>query len=359
MSVGTYTMTAHFTQAVDKVTFNDTAKYTVDINPQFRLELQNLTNAFNLSGCMYPGTLAWQTVKIENTGTVNLSNIVLVLNVEDASTASQSHFVIRDTLIFTIPVGDIVEYTFKEQYAVPSNYIYNVKVIGYLACDSAMLYESHVISECADFDDISLVGLVNPPEGEKDVQGQSVNIEINLKNYSEMRTWEDVVITAIISYVKEGIVYTSKLSDNLDIKELKDTVYRFKDSYIVPDEEQYSLTIYIDKQDAYQHNDTLIAMRETIKAPGIGMVNLLAIRLEQNVPNPTNDKTVIRYSVPQDGEVAFKIYSVSGQVLYNEVENVSFGEHELEINISNFAAGVYFYMMEFEGQRITKRMSKQ
>jgi len=71
----------------------------------------------------------------------------------------------------------------------------------------------------------------------------------------------------------------------------------------------------------------------------------------------TEGRRKIRYSVPQDGEVNFKIYSTNRQLLYNKVENVSFGEHELVINTSNFASGIYFYTMEFEGQRITKRMS--
>jgi hypothetical protein len=51
------------------------------------------------------------------------------------------------------------------------------------------------------------------------------------------------------------------------------------------------------------------------------------------------------------------VYSVSGQLLYTKQEDVSFGSHQIELNLSDYAAGIYFYTMQYNGQRLVKRMS--
>jgi hypothetical protein len=65
---------------------------------------------------------------------------------------------------------------------------------------------------------------------------------------------------------------------------------------------------------------------------------------------------VIHYSVPTDGSVTFNVYSISGQVLYSQTVETTFGAHSIELNTSALAAGLYFYSMEFKGQRLVKRM---
>ena len=356
---GIYPIKAYFAQSIDDMPANDTAVYNLNFNPQFRIELQQMTDIQSFQRCIYPETSVSQNIKIENIGTVELSNIVMILDIEDVSVTPSSHFIIRDTLNVSIPVGHTENYSFKKAYLVPFGDIYNVGVTAYLGCDSALLHGTHAISECIDVNDIAIIALVNPQKGAKDVQGQSVNIEVSLKNFEIAKDWEEVDITAVISSETQGIVRTFSLYGNLNLVGVEDTVYRFNDAYIVPDEEQYSIMVFISKQDEYQHNDTLIERRETTKPPTIRGIHTSNILLGQNIPNPANNNTIIKYSVPQDGEVNFKIYSVSGQILYNNVENVQSGDHQIEINTTGFAAGIYFYTMEFEGQRITRRMSKQ
>lgn len=89
----------------------------------------------------------------------------------------------------------------------------------------------------------------------------------------------------------------------------------------------------------------------------IGNSTYSGLSLDQNFPNPVTDKAIVNYSIPQDGEINFNIFSINGQLLYNKKENVSFGEHQIELNLSDYASGIYFYTMEYKGQRITKRMS--
>ncbi|MDR1877938.1 MAG: T9SS type A sorting domain-containing protein, partial [Bacteroidales bacterium] len=89
---------------------------------------------------------------------------------------------------------------------------------------------------------------------------------------------------------------------------------------------------------------------------GITSFDQQGISLSQNIPNPATDNTVIRYSVPSDGSVTFNVYSISGQVLYSQTAETSFGAHSIELNTSDLSAGIYFYSMEFKGQRLIKRM---
>jgi hypothetical protein len=119
--------------------------------------------------------------------------------------------------------------------------------------------------------------------------------------------------------------------------------------------EEYYLLVYIQRINEYTQNDTAKTLRRT--SVNISKRAGVSFYLEQNIPNPAKDNTIIKYSVPQDGEINFKIFSVNGQILYNKIESVPFGEHQIEINISDYASGIYFYTMEYKGQKLTKQMS--
>ena len=352
---GAYTIKAYFTQAIDNVSTNDTAKHIIDFNPQLKVELLYATDPIHGKDCFFVNSVATQKVKIENTGTSELSNIVLVLSVEDPSTSPSSYFIIRDTLTTSILAGATETYSFKETYIVPSIDMYNIEIMAYLECDSALLRSFHGISECADIENIGIIALNNPPLGVKDVQGDSINIEVQVKNYSDINDLQEIKITAVVSSPSHGMIKT--MTGNFDLRLLEDKSYRFDEGYIVPNE-NYSIVVYLDKNDNYQDNDTLKISREV---GDVSMGNILSsgIRLEQNIPNPANNSTTIKYNIPKDGEVLFTVYSISGQVLYTTSEKVQSGDHQIEINTSAFAVGVYFYSMEFNGQRLTKRMSKQ
>ena len=66
---------------------------------------------------------------------------------------------------------------------------------------------------------------------------------------------------------------------------------------------------------------------------------------------------MIEYSIPSSDEVVFKVQSVSGQVLYTQTIQSEAGKQIIELNTSDFAAGVYFYSMEYKGQKLVRRMS--
>jgi hypothetical protein len=81
-----------------------------------------------------------------------------------------------------------------------------------------------------------------------------------------------------------------------------------------------------------------------------------AFELYQNIPNPASKTTTIGYRVPSGGDVTFGLVSLLGQVMHNEVQAVTAGEHQFELHVSSLAAGVYYYFVEFNGQRLTKKL---
>jgi hypothetical protein len=79
--------------------------------------------------------------------------------------------------------------------------------------------------------------------------------------------------------------------------------------------------------------------------------------VSQNSPNPANNTTLIHYSIPFAGEITFTVCTVNGISLYKRTFQAESGGNNIEINTSDFAAGIYFYMIEFNNQRIVKKMS--
>lgn len=80
------------------------------------------------------------------------------------------------------------------------------------------------------------------------------------------------------------------------------------------------------------------------------------ITLLQNMPNPAGNTTIIGYNVPQAGKVTFGLVNMVGQMLNVERHEVVAGYHEIELDVNSLAAGVYYYFIEFNGQRLTRKM---
>jgi len=88
----------------------------------------------------------------------------------------------------------------------------------------------------------------------------------------------------------------------------------------------------------------------------------LAAPLEQNVPNPFNPVTMIRYHTDQPGHVRLLIHDVAGRVI-RELENgyVLPGKHTVKWDATDsrglpVASGIYFYKLVVGGVVHSKKM---
>jgi hypothetical protein len=135
--------------------------------------------------------------------------------------------------------------------------------------------------------------------------------------------------------------------------------YTFDEQYTVPDDSVYFIRVYIFSGDSYPEHDTLFTSRLT--TPGeVGIARVGESRvftLGQNVPNPAHNSTRVDYTVPEAGQVLFCVHTISGQLLYSQTVEAARGTQSIELNTAMLSAGIYFYSLEYKGQRCVKRMS--
>jgi hypothetical protein len=82
------------------------------------------------------------------------------------------------------------------------------------------------------------------------------------------------------------------------------------------------------------------------------------IRLFQNYPNPFNPTTTIRFDLPEPSEVKLDLYSVDGRKVATLVNSqLSDGRHQVELDASNLASGVYFYTLSAGGRLLTQKLT--
>jgi hypothetical protein len=80
--------------------------------------------------------------------------------------------------------------------------------------------------------------------------------------------------------------------------------------------------------------------------------------LEQNFPNPFNPSTLIRFSVPEQGLVTLKVYSLIGEEVATLVNGeLSSGTYEVDFRGTEYSSGIYFYTLTADNTYIaTKKM---
>jgi hypothetical protein len=104
-------------------------------------------------------------------------------------------------------------------------------------------------------------------------------------------------------------------------------------------------------------------LRNNLVAVGDRPMQIEMVDLLQNVPNPFNPKTAIRFELTQAAGADMQIVDVSGRILREfAMGELAAGSHELIWDGQNYrgeqmSSGVYFYRLKVEGQMpITKRM---
>ncbi len=80
-------------------------------------------------------------------------------------------------------------------------------------------------------------------------------------------------------------------------------------------------------------------------------------RLGQNVPNPFNGDTVIRYAVPERGPVSLKVYDMLGRFVATLADGeVEAGVHDAVFEMGNRPSGVYLYQLKWHGRTYRRKM---
>lgn len=78
--------------------------------------------------------------------------------------------------------------------------------------------------------------------------------------------------------------------------------------------------------------------------------------LHQNYPNPFNPETNIEFDIPLPGEIKIIINDVTGREVFKLNEFKSAGKYIFKFNGNALTSGIYFYSIEFDGFRESKKM---
>ncbi len=353
---GTYYMKAYLSSSVrdfDKT--DDTTDRVIIINPAISIQVNQISGGS--SNCLAEESALYQTISITNTGNMDVSNIGLILQIDTGEAGDPLYLFLEETYTGVIAAGNTVPYTFINSYIVPWIAEYQVTVLAYLLCDSLTVNAADAVRECTDMVDLYMVSVDRPLPSAVDKAGEAINLEVTLRNRYDASDFNGVHINVLVEN-SLGEQKTSFYEICPKVALLSTVHYEFNNTYTVPNDTVYYLTVYVDSYDNYKKNDTIRMRRVTDYVNNIESIGgNVSISMDQNIPNPANNNTMIRYNIPESGDVTFRIHSINGQLLYNKTAQSEGGTNTIEINTSTLAAGIYMYSMEYKGQRVVKRMS--
>jgi len=106
----------------------------------------------------------------------------------------------------------------------------------------------------------------------------------------------------------------------------------------------------------------LVVVKPSIAITDIGESNIEmpnSFALKQNFPNPFNPNTKINFTLAKNSFVSLKVFNLSGEEVANLVNDKrDGGNYEVNFNAGQYglSSGVYFYTLEAEGLKETKKM---
>ncbi len=93
------------------------------------------------------------------------------------------------------------------------------------------------------------------------------------------------------------------------------------------------------------------------KSDGLNKTASTNFFLGQNQPNPFNGTSTVSYQLKEAGSVNFEVMDVTGKVVKSVNEGVkTVGNHAIVLNSADFNAGVYFYTLNVNGVKVSKKM---
>ena len=345
---GTYNVKAYISPAIDRTLDDDTVYATFTINPNLKVDAQQITGGNEATNCIETGSQIYQVVTISNEGNMDMEDINLTMNIYDINGVLIN--TVYDTISGMFAINSSVVKTFSTAYTVPGDEMYNVEIIANPACNAALTF-TDVITECVDQNDVAVSSLLSPADGAK--PGTMAKVKVRVSNMNPNEDISGVVLHAIVSKT-DGTEIVNWTETMNDISADSYLDFEFPQSFTVPNEASFMVKAYINSVDANAVNDTLLVEVKTNVGINEGEAN--GISMNQNIPNPANNQTTVTYIVPNDGNVVFTILNVTGQILHTQTVKASTGINSIDFNTENLSAGIYFYTMDFQGQRLMKKM---
>ncbi|MFA7401222.1 MAG: hypothetical protein WCZ21_01665, partial [Bacteroidales bacterium] len=350
---GNYMINAYL-NSVDSNRINDTLSHSILINPDIAITYIRDVDPKST------GDTVFASVWVKNVGSPLVNQIPLRLKVNNAND-------IIEIINVTLNPGDSIYYTFKKGFIVPKAIItqpyYLLSVQSELSCDANSANNRKTFNGRIIITDISVTKIEKPAENICDTGLHYVYASIELTNIGD----SNITGIRLIVHIDSGNVRVKDLARTITVYANSSETFEFSTPYKVPNikdsNETYQVTAYINaiNKDMDNTNDTLRQDACVVYNPGFGIDQYKGNGwfVGQNKPNPASLSTTIPYFVPYAGEIVFKITTVKGQMLYQEILYPQGGNHELLFQTDKLANGIYYYSMEYQGEVIIKKMTIQ
>ena len=343
-----------FMQSFDDRSAND----TVTDSTLFIMQDVALDTVLGLDDKMFKltGDTVYVSAVAVNNGNIFVNKVILHMSIN-------GHNVITDTVTTQLGAGDTLVHPMSVPFVVPAVskdqpfYFFEMKTE--LACDGDNTNDA-----------ISIVGQVLIPDS-VDIQVLEISTTSPAKGKTRLSPTVTVAnignieadnIIVHVDVVNDSSRVVESISEMISHMAVNDTnAHVFTMTYKVPNYTgNYTLKAYVETYDgdAIQSNDTLVREFACIlDSVGIREATGLDWSLGQNIPNPATETTAIPFTLPQDGRVRLSVMTANGQVIHRQEVDAVAGGNRIELDASGWASGLYYYTMEFRGQRITRKMT--
>ncbi len=203
--------------------------------------------------------------------------------------------------------------------------------------------------------DVGVTQIIEPVSYPQDsvAYGSEVTVKVRIKNHGNTVVTDIPVAYKPVSSAEVTETFIGTLNPD------EEAEYTFITTYTAPSQRTHSLCAY-----TLFPNDVDSTNNKSCKNV-VGYQTDISIAtnengglfLDQNIPNPAKDVTTINYTLPYSGKVQFRVTDVLGKTLWIEDFQKPSGRHQFKLDVSNYAPGVYFYTLEFDSNKISKKMT--
>ena len=211
------------------------------------------------NNCLLKGALVGQDVWVKNTGSVPISSWIAV---QLAVGGDSTQTFITDTIPAGLPSGDSALVNLP--YVVPNWSPYYLSIWA----GNSTVFDSTFVQECADIDDLGISFVSPQPNGgQMDAVGTVQQVVVKVENFSTTKTYDSLIVNWTIN----GSVQVSiNVSMPSGLSPLSTDTFTIG-NYVVP-VGTTEIKVWIDSQDNYPQNDTIVQVRQAYIPPVITQI---------------------------------------------------------------------------------------
>jgi len=183
--------------------------------------------------------------------------------------------------------------------------------------------------------------------------------------YCDWSEWEPTEENMNIDSIEKYVIYELRLENSFPTMAMKsgndELLIQWYNTYfpgVKKDEESYDVyTLSIRKDSAGKYNNTGEVFTGKWNNYNIGIKEPTGGIQNMNIfPNPAQNTTTVLVNSICSKPYSLSVSNMMGQVLQTQKGKLGYGENRIELNVNNFAPGVYFVNIKTENATRTQKL---